>query len=170
LVCYDKDIDDVHLTNVLKAHFQALGFEVRVALKGSEGLAAALKQAPDVILLDVVLPDMTGFQMCNQLREADATKTVPISAMGAFANQQHFAFERGANEYVRKPVEVEELGKLVHAYAGSLPAPRMPEKLPLPQISSKKEENPKSEISQADTGALRAFLKDALQHQKKPLI
>src|SRR5262249_3386132 len=70
-------------------------------------------------LLDVFLPDSTGFQICSQIRKNTATRSIPVIMMtgtARFPNQQAFGLERGANEYIAKPIDVVELGEMVHKY------------------------------------------------------
>ena len=118
--------DDAYLTRLLKEHLSARGCAVTVAHSGNDGMVQAMKAAPDVILLDVILPDVTGFQMCSRFRKTAATQATPILMMTGFArfpNQRVFALERGANEYLLKPLNLLEVGELVQRYAGSKTAP-----------------------------------------------
>jgi DNA-binding response OmpR family regulator len=111
--------DDVHITRLLQTHLSDEGFEVTVAHRGEDGLAKALEAAPDLIMLDVMLPDATGFQMCSRFRRTPATRSTPIIMMTGVAkypNQQVYALERGANEYLLKPFRILEVGELVHSY------------------------------------------------------
>lgn len=108
-----------NLTQQVRGHLVNRGYDVLVARKGSEGMAQAIQEKPDVILLDGVLPDATGFQMCNQFRRNAETQSIPIimlSGIAHYANQQQFALERGANEHVSTYREVVELGEIVDKY------------------------------------------------------
>jgi CheY-like chemotaxis protein len=113
---------DPHQAKLIQDYLGSLKCEVWVAPSGESGMAQALEKKPDVILLDGVLPDATGFQMCTRLRGCPETKAIPIimmSALAQFANQQKFAFERGANEHISKPLKIVELGELVDKYTVS---------------------------------------------------
>jgi DNA-binding response OmpR family regulator len=113
--------DDPSVTQLLTMHLSDEGHKVRSAHRGQEGLDAALKEPPDLILLDVMLPDITGFQLCTKLRRSTETKRIPIIMMTGVArypNQRAFAMERGADEYLLKPFEILHLGELVQYYTG----------------------------------------------------
>lgn len=119
--------DDENVASLLFAQLSDEGHNVTIARDGQEGMAQACKVQPDLIMLDVFLPDSTGFQMCGQLRKLEITKTVPIIMMtGAarFSSQQLFGFQRGANEYIFKPFNVNEVDELVHKYIGRKSSPQ----------------------------------------------
>jgi DNA-binding response OmpR family regulator len=113
-------IDDDHqVADLLCSYFSEEGHDVSLAYTGNDGLAQAVGDPPDVILLDVMLPDLTGFQMCGRFRQTMETKAIPIlmmSGVARYPNQKDFAFERGANEYILKPFKILELGELVDRY------------------------------------------------------
>src|SRR4051794_8273706 len=91
--------DDMDVTQLLENQLKDEGLNVQVAHQGEEGLAKALQTMPDLIMLDVFLPDATGFQICSQIRKNRTPQAVPIIMMtGAarFPNQQRFGLERGA--------------------------------------------------------------------------
>src|SRR3954467_722670 len=101
--------DDPSLTHLLSLHLSDEGHRVQAFQRGSDGLDAALREPPDLILLDVMLPDITGFQLCSKLRLNSQTKRIPIIMMTGVArypNQRAFAMERGADEYLLKPFEI----------------------------------------------------------------
>jgi DNA-binding response OmpR family regulator len=111
--------DDVQVTRMLESFLKEEGHAVRVAHQGDQGVQEALAQKPDLIFLDVMLPDATGFQLCSRLRENASLHDVPIFMMTGVAkndSQRGFAMERGANEYLHKPFEVIEVGDLVRSY------------------------------------------------------
>jgi PleD family two-component response regulator len=108
-------------TPLLVAQLRAQGFQVFVAHRGDDGMAQALKVKPDLIIMDSTMPDATGFQMCNRFRRTEGTRSIPIilmSGIAQFPNQQKFALERGATEYISKPVRIIELGEIVDRYIG----------------------------------------------------
>ena len=78
---------------------------------GEEGLARALAEPPDAILLDVIMPRMGGFEACQRLRQEAATRDLPIimvTTRGEPVNVQA-GFESGCNDYVTKPIDAVEL-------------------------------------------------------------
>ena len=110
--------DDVALSRLLLDHFSQSGFGVRMANCGDEGLSMALQRPPDLILLDVMLPDFTGYQVCGKLRQSTPTQFVPIVMMTAVAGhprQQALGRLMGANDYLLKPFTIMELFSRVNS-------------------------------------------------------
>ena len=104
--------DDEHITRLLETHLTDEGHQVTVTHDGETGMSQAERMTPDLIMLDVFLPDATGYQMCNRLRKNPSTRTTPIIMMtGAarFPNQQMYGRQRGANESVERVVEPRHL-------------------------------------------------------------
>src|SRR4051812_24878870 len=151
--------DDKNLGAMMKEQLAAEGYAVEVVYAGKQGAALALKNPPDLVILDVILPDITGFQLCNQLRLAAETRTVPIIMMSAAAknpNQRAFGLERGANEYVIKPFEMSALIAMVQRYIGH--------KQPKPGKQPKTNPGTPSESS---ISKLRFIVDQALKNYKK---
>jgi four helix bundle protein len=114
--------DDESVSTLLETQLKEEGHTVKIAHDGQSGMAQLLKFKPDLIMLDVFLPDSTGFQLCGQLRKHDLTKTTPIIMMtGAarFSTQQMIGYQKGANEYIFKPFNINEVDNLIHKYIGS---------------------------------------------------
>ena len=90
-------------------------YQVVTASDGEEGVARALAERPDLILMDVVMPKMNGFEAVRRLRQEEATREVPIimvTTRGEAANVEA-GFESGCNDYVTKPIDsIELLSKL----------------------------------------------------------
>ncbi len=82
-----------------------------VAEDGESGLKLAREQNPDVVLLDLMLPDINGFDVCRRLRSDRATMTIPVVMLTALNDVQHrvHGFRVGANAYVTKPYGVDDL-------------------------------------------------------------
>ena len=101
--------DEPDIQEVLRNYLQASGYAVLVAGDGEEGLAVFQKQAVDLVLLDVMLPDGTGFEFCMELREKNID--VPIIFLTAVAEEANIVqgLELGADDYVTKPYRVKEL-------------------------------------------------------------
>ncbi|MBI5928141.1 MAG: response regulator transcription factor [Chloroflexi bacterium] len=103
--------DDADLAELLVTFFNSQGYEVLQADLGAEGIALARSKFPNLILLDVMLPDMQGFDVCQELRTATLTKYIPITFLtqrDARADKVA-ALELGADDYVTKPFDIEEL-------------------------------------------------------------
>ena len=105
-------VDDSQVTGlVAKAHLEALGYAVQLAPDGPTALRLAAEQAPDLILLDVVMPGIDGFEVCRRLRKLNVTAGVPIIMLTSKASMadKQIGFEAGADDYLSKPVEAAEL-------------------------------------------------------------
>lgn len=97
--------DERGLTQTLSWYFDREGYETIVAHDGTEGLRKAQTLLPDVILLDIMLPGMSGLDVCRELRAGEKTRDLPIIMLTAKAEEtdQVVGFNMGANDYVTKP-------------------------------------------------------------------
>jgi DNA-binding response OmpR family regulator len=109
----DDDQDMLYLVSeMLRGQFQPLQ-----ATSGREGIAMAIRELPDAILLDVNMPEMDGFEVCRRLREQPKTVHIPILMLTA-ANSLDArvrGFEGGADDYISKPFQVRELLARINA-------------------------------------------------------
>jgi two-component system phosphate regulon response regulator PhoB len=104
--------DEKDLVKTLEYNLQREGYQTRSALDGQTALKkAALEPVPDLILLDLMLPDISGIEVCRRLRQADATMGVPVLMLTAKGEEidRVVGFEVGADDYVVKPFSVREL-------------------------------------------------------------
>jgi two-component system phosphate regulon response regulator PhoB len=104
--------DEVDLATTLEYRLGAEGFQVRLAHSGAQGMASAsVEPLPDVIVLDLMLPDLSGTEICRRLREAERTRDIPIVMCTAKGEEidRVVGFEVGADDYVVKPFSVREL-------------------------------------------------------------
>lgn len=101
--------DEKAIVEILKFNLKREGYETLEALDGETGLELAQTQDPDLILLDVMLPRMNGFDVCSTLR--DGGSTVPIIMLTAREeeNDKVFGLEAGADDYITKPFSMREL-------------------------------------------------------------
>ncbi len=105
-------VDDSVTTLMMeKMIFRAEPYELVVAKDGREAVDLALDQRPDLILLDVVMPVMDGFEACKQLRAHEETRSTPIIMVTTRGEEQHMevGFENGCTDYVTKPIDGLEL-------------------------------------------------------------
>ena len=107
--------DDAHLRESLAEVLELQGFECFQAGTAAEGIAAASKHSPHVVLLDIQLPDSSGFQICATLRK-ESKKTILMMMTGRFLSSEEKTqgFELGADEYITKPFDPEELAVRIH--------------------------------------------------------
>lgn len=103
--------DDPAIADVLAINLQMAGYEVTKSLDGMQGQALAVQLSPDLILLDLMLPQVDGFTICQRLRRDPRTQDVPILMLTALS-QTHNKVEglnAGADDYLTKPFELEEM-------------------------------------------------------------
>jgi two-component system KDP operon response regulator KdpE len=100
--------DDVSLCETVRFMLIRNGFEVEVAHNGISGLKQAYALKPDAVLLDIMLPDMDGWQVCRRLREMSDVPIIMLTALGSDENVVE-GLNLGADDYIVKPVAVEEL-------------------------------------------------------------
>lgn len=95
-------------------------YDIVLAKNGREAIAKAIAERPDLILMDVVMPAMDGFQACRWLRKFDATKTVPIIMMTTRSDHASIkiGFANGCTDYLIKPFEADTLRKKVRTHLG----------------------------------------------------
>jgi DNA-binding response OmpR family regulator len=105
-------VDDSKTATMMTSMILGKGsYEVLTAADGEEGIKLAQAERPDLILMDVVMPRMDGFEACRRLRRDDQTKAIPIimvTTRGEVANAQ-LGYECGCDDYVTKPVNSVEL-------------------------------------------------------------
>ncbi len=97
--------------DMLSRRLMRKGFDVVLALDGGEGVAMATSESPDLILLDMSLPVMNGWDVARELKDASPTSHIPIIALTAHAmdGDREKALAAGCNEYETKPIEFKQL-------------------------------------------------------------
>lgn len=111
-------VDDCpDMRDLVERTVRALGYEVLTADGGEEAIRVALQAAPDAVLLDVMMPDLDGREVCRRLRAEPATATVPILLVTANCDlhERLEGFEAGADDYISKPFEPRELAARLRA-------------------------------------------------------
>src|SRR5215510_2866367 len=103
--------DDFDISNMLKIYFSGQGYAVEVAPKGGDAITATRKQLPSLIVLDINLPDMSGYDVCRELRTTTRTSHIPIIFLTQKDERSDkiIGLELGADDYVTKPFDIEEL-------------------------------------------------------------
>lgn len=103
--------DELDLQQILAYNLEHAGYAVRVAGTGRDALRLAQEEPPQLVLLDLMLPDMPGTQICKQLKEDLRTQAVPVVMLTARGEESDrvLGFELGADDYVVKPFSVREL-------------------------------------------------------------
>jgi len=110
-----EDEDD--LRRILQYNLASAGHEVRAVARGLEGLEQIRNDPPDLLLLDLMLPDLSGLEICRQLKGEAATRNLPIIMLTARTEEidRVVGFELGADDYVAKPFSVRELQLRIQA-------------------------------------------------------
>ncbi|WP_026923642.1 response regulator transcription factor [Glycomyces arizonensis] len=106
--------DDPALADVVARYLRREGFEVDYAPDGETGLRRALATLPDLVVLDLMMPGMDGFEVCRRLRRATAVPVVMLTALGE-ENDRITGLDLGADDYVTKPFSPGELAARVRA-------------------------------------------------------
>ncbi len=103
--------DEADLVSVLRFGLQAEGFEVLCAFDGEDGLRQAREAHPDLIVLDLMLPKMDGYQVCRALKFDQRYRSIPIIILSARSGEQdrRLALEMGADSFVTKPYDIRDL-------------------------------------------------------------
>ena len=107
--------DDAVILRLLQVNFGLEGFEVQTAIHGEDALQKAREMCPDVILLDVMMPGLDGWEVCRRLKEDEALTKTPVVFLSARAQDEdrQRGYDLGVAAYVTKPFDPARLIKLV---------------------------------------------------------
>ena len=113
--------DDPEINELVGAYAQMSGFGYRPALNGTTALNEARAHPPAAVILDLMLPDIDGFEVCRRLRSDELTRRVPIIILSALSSESDKARGRacGADEYLTKPFDPDELIRSMFHFAGN---------------------------------------------------
>jgi PleD family two-component response regulator len=103
--------DDFDISNMLKIYFSGQGYDVEVAARGNQALEKTRQDLPHLIVLDIMLPDIDGYEVCRQLRTSTRTSHIPIIFLTQKDERSDKlqGLELGADDYITKPFDIEEL-------------------------------------------------------------
>jgi two-component system phosphate regulon response regulator PhoB len=124
--------DERDLLSLLDFNLRAAGFETLLATTGEQALAHLRRRVPDLVLLDLMLPDVSGTEVCRQIKGDARTRHVPVVMLTAKGEEldRVVGFEVGADDYVTKPFSVRELVLRLKAISRRTGAGRGPERPP----------------------------------------
>ena len=114
-------VDDSKTTLFMESMILRKGpYDLVTAMNGQQAVDKALEERPDLILMDVVMPRMTGFQACRALRERPETKGIPVILVTTRGEQENIeaGFASGCSDYVTKPIDGVELLAKIRNYVG----------------------------------------------------
>lgn len=106
--------DEAKIVDIVKAYLEREGYQVLVAYDGKSALESARKQSPDLIVLDLMLPEISGFDVCRSLRMESAVPIIMLTARDE-TTDKIVGLELGADDYVTKPFDPKELVSRVKA-------------------------------------------------------
>ena len=106
--------DELSIVKFLRANLEASGYKVLTAMNGTEALQAFEMELPDLIILDIMMPKMDGFEVCRRIREWSQIPVIMLSAKGA-ENDKVKCLDLGADDYITKPFGKDELVARIRA-------------------------------------------------------
>jgi PleD family two-component response regulator len=103
--------DDIDIGNMLKIYFSGMDFDVDVAMRGKDALEKTKQVLPHLIVLDIMLPDIDGYEVCRNLRTSMRTSHIPVIFLTQKDERSDKlqGLELGADDYITKPFDIEEL-------------------------------------------------------------
>ena len=110
----DDDVDALRLVGMM---LERQGYEILAAANGQQALQKAIETQPDLLILDVMMPDMDGYEVASKIRSHPATESIPILMFTAktSVNDKIAGFQAGADDYLTKPIHPRELASRVEA-------------------------------------------------------
>ena len=108
--------DHLDSREALGALLEAFGFRVISAVNGAQAVELARDRLPDLILMDIMMPELDGFEATRQLRGIDATRGIPIITLTAMDGARSLALDAGANDFLTKPINSGVLLKKVRSW------------------------------------------------------
>jgi len=129
--------------NLLVKQLHAYGYQVMSTANGAEALRQALKEPPDILVTDIMMPEMDGYQLCRQFKQSERLKSIPVvfyTATYTSDEDERFALRLGAAAFIRKPTELDALIRIINevlekSRAGVLPDAEVPPLETLPYLT-----------------------------------
>ena len=114
--------DELDFVSTLRSRLEFEGYRIETAPDGKEALERILKEKPDLILLDILMPTMNGYQVCRELKGNADTRSIPIVMLTAKsqASDRFWGKEAGADVYLVKPFDLDDLMREVVDQIGGL--------------------------------------------------
>ena len=112
--------DEIYIVHILDFSLGMEGYEVLTALDGEQALEKARAEKPDLIVLDIMMPKLDGYETCRRLKADADTKDVPVILLSAKGRNvdQKIGFEVGADDYITKPFSPRKLVERINAILG----------------------------------------------------
>jgi CheY-like chemotaxis protein len=115
--------DNEDNANIIRDYLEARGYPITVAYNGDEAMAQFEESKPSLVLLDVMMPGMDGWQVCRQIKASPSARDVRVIMVTALQDwmDKRQAIETGADDYVEKPFELSKLAAVVERNVAQLP-------------------------------------------------
>lgn len=119
--------DEIYIVHILDFSLGMEGYEVLTALDGEQAIEKARAEHPDLIVLDIMMPKLDGYETCKVLKAGDDTKNIPVILLSAKGRNvdQKIGFEVGADDYITKPFSPRKLVERINALLGQSNSQRM---------------------------------------------
>ena len=119
--------DEIYIVHILDFSLGMEGYEVLTALDGEQALEKARVEKPDLIVLDIMMPKLDGYETCKILKAEPDTKDIPVILLSAKGRNvdQKIGFEVGADDYITKPFSPRKLVERINAILGQSSSQRM---------------------------------------------
>src|SRR3989442_3955780 len=119
--------DEIYIVHILDFSLGMEGYDVVTALDGEQALENARTEKPDLIVLDIMMPKLDGYETCKRLKPDAETKDVPVILLSAKGRNvdQKVGFEVGADDYITKPFSPRKLVERINAILGQTSSQRM---------------------------------------------
>lgn len=119
--------DEAYIVHILEFSLGMEGFEVVTAFDGEEAISKAERERPDLVVLDIMMPKLDGYETCRRLKENDKTKNIPVILLSAKGRSmdQRVGLDAGADEYITKPFSPRKLVERIRAHIGHRRTPRV---------------------------------------------
>jgi two-component system, OmpR family, alkaline phosphatase synthesis response regulator PhoP len=119
--------DEIYIVHILDFSLGMEGYEVITALDGEQALEKARAERPDLIVLDIMMPKLDGYETCKLLKGEDTTRDIPVILLSAKGRNvdQKIGFEVGADDYITKPFSPRKLVERINAILGQSSPHRM---------------------------------------------
>src|SRR5881396_2900218 len=119
--------DEIYIVHILDFSLGMEGYEVLTALDGEQALEKARAEHPDLIVLDIMMPKLDGYETCKMLKADPGTKDIPVILLSAKGRNvdQNIGFEVGADDYITKPFSPRKLVERINAILGQNSSQRL---------------------------------------------
>ena len=122
ILIVEDNIDTYELVHFI---LEKKGFETFLAVNGRDGVNAAIKQNPDLIIMDMSMPEMDGWTATGLIKKNEQTKAIPLLALTAHAlpGDRQRAMDAGCDEYITKPMDLDELAEAIEYWINKSSTP-----------------------------------------------